>query len=197
MASKKKRPQEIQPELADKLEAALGHPIRAWCLAKLNDAPASAADLARLSGEKRNTVHYHMQVLERLGCIELVERTPVRGAEKKIYRGITRMLLDGDIWRRLSPQARTGISVKAVGESFERAQKALEAGTFDHRLDRVVVNHKPSLDEEGWQEAVEILREAHERIEQLEPEAIQRTPELTGRRRFTISLLGYESPPGR
>lgn len=195
MATEGERPQEIQPELSDKLEEALGHPVRAWCLAKLNDSPAAASDLAKLSTQPRNTIHYHMQVLERLGCIELVETERVRGAEKKIYRGTTRVLLDHDSWTNLSSRTRTGISVKAVGESFERAQKALEAGTFDKRLDRVVVNHKPSLDEEGWDQAVDILREAHERIERLEMEAINRTPDPLGRQRFTISLLGYESPP--
>lgn len=196
MGKERERPQEIQPELSDKLEEALGHPVRAWCLAKLNDAPAAASDLAKLSKQPRNTIHYHMQVLERLGCIELVETQHVRGSEKKIYRGTTRVLLDQGIWNKLSPKTRTGISVKAVGESFERAQKALEAGTFDRRLERVVVNHKPSLDEEGWQEAVDILREAHERIERLEIEAINRTPDPLRRSRFTLSLLGYESPPG-
>jgi hypothetical protein len=116
--------------------------------------------------------------------------------EKKIYRGKTRMLLDDDIWRKLRKKTRTGISVKAVAESIERAQRALEAGTFDSRLDRVVANYKPMLDEEGWDEVVEILREAHERIEGVEPRALARTPDHMNRRRTTITLMAYESPPG-
>jgi hypothetical protein len=193
----RKRPPECQQEIAGKLEEALGHPLRAWILAQLNDSPAAASDLAKKSGEPRNRVNYHFRELERLDCIELIDTVKVRGnMEKKIYRGKTRMLLDDDIWRKLRKKTRTGISVKAVAESIERAQRALEAGTFDSRLDRVVANYKPMLDEEGWDEVVEILREAHERIEGVEPRALARTPDHMNRRRTTITLMAYESPPG-
>lgn len=52
------------------------------------------------------------------------------------------------------------------------------------------------LDEQGWDEIVEILREAHERIEGVEPRALARTPDHMKRRRTTITLMAYESPPG-
>jgi hypothetical protein len=193
----RKRPQECQHEIAGRLEEALGHPLRAWILAQLNDAPAAAADLAKKSEEPRNRVNYHFRELERLDCIELIDTVKVRGnMEKKIYRGKTRMLLDDDIWKKLGKKTRTGISVKAVAESFERAQRALESGTFDSRVDRVVANYKPMLDEEGWDEVIEILREAHERIQGVEPRAIARNPDHMKRKRTTITLMAYESPPG-
>jgi hypothetical protein len=193
----RKRPPECQHEIAGKLEEALGHPLRAWILAQLNDAPAAAADLAKKSGEPRNVVGYHVRQLERLDCIELIDTVRVRGnMEKKIYRGKTRMLLDDDIWEKLGEKTRTGISVKAVAEAVERAQRALEAGTLDSRLDRVVANYKPMLDDEGWSEVIEILRDAHERIQEVEPRAISRNPDHMKRKRTTITLMAYESPRG-
>lgn len=194
MAKKSKRAHKVQSEPAGQLEAALCHPLRAWCLAKLNEINASAAELARESGEPRNVVNYHFKMLEQLGCIELVEERPVRGTPAKIYRATRRVLLEQGDWEGLGVVSRTGISVKAFGETFERAQQALEAGTFDNRLDRVIANYKLSLDEQGWAEAVEILCSAHRRLEQVEPDSINRTPSPSQRSRFTFSLLGYESP---
>lgn len=191
-----KRPQEFSQELTEHLEKALCHPLRAKMLAKVNERPYSPSELADLLGEDLNKVSYHMKVLVENSCAEEVSREIVRGAEKTTYRGITRMLIDDETWQRFSRTTRTGISVKAFGETVERGQQALEAGTFDLRTDRVLVNHKLSLDDEGWRDAVEILREAHERIEELEPAAIQRSPDGLDRSRFTVSLLAYQSPPG-
>jgi DNA-binding transcriptional ArsR family regulator len=195
MPKRAKRPKMVvQRESADKLAVALGHPLRAWCLAKLNEEKACAADLAKRSGEPRNVVSYHFKVLRELGCIELVEEKPVRGTHAKVYRGIRRMVLDHGDWDGLGPECRMGISDKALEETFDRGQHALEAGTFDKRLDRVIANYKLSLDDEGWANGVEILRDAHARLEQVEPKSINRTPDPSERSRFTISLLGYESP---
>jgi hypothetical protein len=192
----RKRPQEIYEQWTDRLEKAVCHPLRAKLLAKYNEQAYSPSELAELLGEKLNSVSYHTNVLRKYKCVELVDREMVRGAEKTTYRGVTRMVIDDNIWKKLKPNSKTGISIKAVGETFERIQKAIEAGTFDSKDDRVVVNHKVSLDDEGWSEAVGIMREAHERIEALEPDAINRTPDSLGRHRFTLTLLAYESPPG-
>ncbi len=173
---------------------ALGHPLRAWCLAKLNEGETSGAKLSHLSGEPRNKVNYHLRVLAELGCIELVEERRVRGVFEKIYRAAVKVVLDYGDWERLSFQTRSGISVKALGETLELVEEAFEAETFDRRSDRIAANYKPSLDEEGWREGVEILRELHRRLEELEPESLERTPDPALRSRFTITVMGYESP---
>jgi hypothetical protein len=181
---------------AAQLQKALGDPLRAWVLAKINDCPTSAADLERISGEPRNKIAYHLKKLCELDCAELHDTIQVRGAVKKIYRGKTKMLITPEMWEKLDLPARNGISIKILNEGLERAWKALEYGTFDARLNRFAANYKPRLDEEGWEEAHEILMRVHDELEGLEPTSKDRTPDFMERRPFTVSIYGYESPQG-
>lgn len=187
------------PGLGQRLAKAFAHPLRAEILTMLNEKPGSAKDLEGRLKEKGeevslNVIAYHVRVLDTLDCVELIETEAIRGATKKTYRGTTRMLLDQDAWSNLSRETRIGISAGAIGETAERAQKALEAGTFDNRRDRAIINLKMSLDEQGWKDILEVVEKAYERCEEIEPEAINRTPDPAERFSATISLLAYESP---
>jgi hypothetical protein len=184
--------------IASKLERALSDPLRAWVLAQLNDAPAAAVDLARKSGEPRNRISYHIGKLVEWDCAELIDTIKVRGTEKKIFAAKTRALITGEMWERMNLNSRNGISIKILNEGVERAQRALESGTFDNRLDRIAANYKPRLDEEGWQEAKALLHEVHQKFyEELEAKAVVRHPDPMDRRPFTFSMYLYESPSGR
>ncbi len=189
--------------IASKLEKALRHPLRAWVLAQLNDAPAAAVDLEKRSAQfgrriPRNRISYHIHKLVKWDCAELIDTQKVRGTEKKIYRAKTRVLITQAMWERMELDARNGISIEILNEGVERAQMALEGGTFDKRIDRIAANYKPRLDDEGWAEAVAMLRELHQEFyEELEARAIERHPDPMDRRPITFSMYLYESPPGR
>lgn len=190
------------PGLAQRLAKAFAHPLRAELLTMLNEKPGSAKDLKDRLGEKGieeslNLVAYHLRVLVEIKCVELVDTEAIRGATKKIYRGTTRMLLDEGIWPNLSKESRVAISAGAIGETAERAQQALEEGTFDKRKDRAIINLKMNLDERGWKEILKVIHDAYHRCEDIEPEAINRTPDPDERFCTTISLLAYESPEKR
>jgi len=76
------RPVSIDTRLAK----ALSNPLRAEALALIGeglDSPKLVA--ARLDADLR-TVAYHVRVLRRLGCIELSETRPRRGATEHVYR---------------------------------------------------------------------------------------------------------------
>lgn len=188
--------QDQEDRLARKLEKALSDPLRAWILAQLNDCPSAASDLAEKSGEPRNKISYHIGKLEEWECVELIDTIQVRGTVKKIYRGTTRVLITPDVWEKLSLNSRNGISIKILNEGLERAQAALEGGTFDVRLDRVAANYKPRLDEEGWKEATEIAHRVHSEFMDLEARSIARHPDYMDRKQFTFSMYLYESPSG-
>lgn len=190
------------PGLGQRLAKAFAHPLRAEVLTMLNEKPGSAKDLEgrlREKGEEvsLNVIAYHLRVLDKLNCVELIETETIRGATKKTYRGTTRMLLDRDAWSNLSRETRIGISAGAIGETAERAQKALEEGTFDNRRDRAIINLKMSLDERGWKDVLKAIEKAYERCEEIEPEAINRMPDPAERFGVTVSLLAYESPKKR
>ncbi|HEX3042228.1 MAG TPA: helix-turn-helix domain-containing protein [Solirubrobacterales bacterium] len=189
-----------EPEAAIRaanLHKALRDPTRAWVLAQLNDAPAAASDLAARPGIPRQRISYHIEMLVKYECAELLDTIPIRGATKKIFRGTVPVLVMPEDWAKMGLGSRNGWSIKILSEAFDRAQRALEAGTFDKRLDRIAANYKPRLDEEGWAEAFTMLAEIHEKFEHLEEASVARHPDFMDRTPITFSMLLYESPQGR
>jgi DNA-binding transcriptional ArsR family regulator len=193
-STKSSRSGEREPTFDSRLARALNHPLRVRILAVLNERPASPKELAEILDEELSNVSYHTRELYRLDCIEVAKREQVRGAMKTTYRGTTRMMLDDDAWERLTKETRNGISIAAVGEVIERASTAIEADTFDARTDRHVITLKMDVDEQGWSEVSGIVLDAHRRLENVEVDAANRTPDPQNRVRITVSLLSYESP---
>jgi DNA-binding transcriptional ArsR family regulator len=74
--------QSIDPRLAK----ALSNDVRAQALRLIADGTASPKDLANRLGLDLRGVAYHVRVLARLGCIELVETHSRRGAVEHVYR---------------------------------------------------------------------------------------------------------------
>ncbi len=179
------------PTLEQRFAKALNHPMRTQILTHLNDRPLSPVDLVPILGAKLSNISYHCRVLLKYQCIEVVDQTQVRGAMKTRYRATTRMILDRDHWDRLSRETRNGISMSAVGEVIDRATKAIEADTFDKRTDRWVMTLKMDADERAWGEVNDIVREAYERISEVESQTASRRGEKF---RVTVSMLSYESP---
>jgi hypothetical protein len=198
---------EERAAVATKLHKALRDPTRAWVLAQINDAPAAAVDLEARSrqlpeGEiPRQRISYHLNMLVKYECAELIDIVQgSRGAMKKIYRGTTPVLVLPPEWAKMDRSDRNGWSIKILNEGFLRAERALEAGTFDKRLDRIAANYKPRLDEEGWAEAWELLAEIHRQFAPggpLEAASLARSPDHMDRTPLTLSMYFYESPPGR
>jgi hypothetical protein len=146
-------------------------------------------------GAELSNVSYHVKQLRELDCIEAVSREQKRGAVKTKYRATAQMLLTNENWEKLNQETRGGISINAVGEVIDLVTKALQAGTFDKRLDRHVITLKADLDEKGWEEVASIIALAYEHLSRVPEEAANRTPDAAERFRATISLLSYESPP--
>lgn len=182
--------------LDKRLAQALNHPLRTEIIAILGDRCASPREMADMLGEELSNVSYHTKELLKLECIEVVDREQVRGALKTRYRATTKMLLDTPDWERLDKTVRTGISINAINEVTHRASAAVEAGTFDRRVDRTIITLKMDVDDQGWLDANEALRIAYERLGEVEVEAATRKAKGAPTFRMTASLLGYESPTG-
>lgn len=145
---------------------ALSHPLRVRLLALLEERAASPRQLADLVGAKLGVVAYHVRTLERLGLVELVEETRVRGAIEHHYRSLERPKVTDQTWADASPvakQAEIGASLQLI---HEYASAAAAAGGFDdddRHLSRIALR----LDSEGASElgrAVERLMSEAERI---------------------------------
>jgi DNA-binding transcriptional ArsR family regulator len=92
---------------------ALVHPVRARALAILNDRTASPNEIAKELGQGVGHVSYHINVLKKCGCIELVDTAPRRGAVEHYYRAISRedrhlawtpMLVDEQGWADITAE---------------------------------------------------------------------------------------------
>jgi DNA-binding transcriptional ArsR family regulator len=76
------RPASIDQRLAKALSSSL----RVQALALIADGVDSPKAIAEKLGLDVRSVAYHVRVLRELGCIELVETQPRRGAVEHIYR---------------------------------------------------------------------------------------------------------------
>lgn len=76
------RPASIDQRLAK----ALSSSVRVRALALIAEGVASPKAIAGELGLDVRSVAYHVRVLRELGCIELVETQPRRGAVEHIYR---------------------------------------------------------------------------------------------------------------
>ncbi|HVY77811.1 MAG TPA: winged helix-turn-helix domain-containing protein [Solirubrobacterales bacterium] len=72
----------IDPRLAK----ALSNEVRARALDLLAESPRSPKEIATEMDLDVRSLAYHVRVLKKLGCIELVETRPRRGAVEHIYR---------------------------------------------------------------------------------------------------------------
>jgi predicted transcriptional regulator len=72
----------IDPRLAK----ALSNDVRAQALGLLSEGAWSPKAIATKLGLDVRGVAYHVRVLKKLGCIELVETRPRRGAIEHVYR---------------------------------------------------------------------------------------------------------------
>lgn len=195
-AATRKRRAPKQGTLEERLARAMSHPLRAKLLAMLNTNPASSSELDKLLPDvPLSNISYHVKELFGWELIEVVRKEQVRGAMKTVYRGTTKMQLDDDAWKKMSAEAKDGISIEAVREVLERANCAIRGGTFDKRDDRHVITVIPDLDERGWKEVSRAIANTYEEIDDIAAETANREPDPSKRFRATVSMLCYESPP--
>jgi DNA-binding transcriptional ArsR family regulator len=178
------------------LITALKHPMRAQALITLNARTASPKEIADELGVQVATVSYHVDVLERLGCIELVRTAKRRGATEHYYRGVGPQYLDDKFWAKLSGGVRNSISLTAIRVLIGAIRESVKAGLFDRRKDRHVSVVTYNLDDRGWREATKVMEETLDRIMEIGVESEGRIAEEGGEDtvRATFGLLAFESP---
>jgi DNA-binding transcriptional ArsR family regulator len=184
------------------LVKALAHPVRAEALTILNARVASPTEIAKELGLPVGNVSYHVNELEKFGCIELVRTERRRGATEHYFRGVARSYLDDPFWSQLSHGVRNGISMGALRVLIGAVRESVEAGLFDARTDRHASVVTYNLDEQGWAEAralyestlngiMEIGAQSEGRLAEGDPD--NRATAL----RATFGQLAFESPSSK
>ena len=174
---------------------ALSHPLRVRILALLDERTASPVELAGWLGATLGSVAYHVRTLERMGLIELIRESRVRGAVEHHYRAKERPSVSDEAWAAAPPiakQAAVSASLETIG-AYARAASA--AGGFDHgnsHLTRTALR----LDARGFNDlsraCLRLLAQV-DRIEEAAKERTARNPHAGETKDIALVMMLFEA----
>ena len=153
---------------------AFAHPLRVQILIILNEKVASPNMLAQQLDQSLNLVAYHVRVLEKYDCIELVDTKQRRGATEHFYRATRRQFLSDDEWSRLPESLRPGMAGAVLKSVFEDLEAASKSGTLDEVEDIHLSRTPMVLDKEGWNDVSQALKGCLDRLLEIQTEASER-----------------------
>jgi DNA-binding transcriptional ArsR family regulator len=174
---------------------AFAHPLRVQILIILNEKVASPNMLAQQLDESLNLVAYHVRVLEKYDCIELVDTKQRRGATEHFYRATRRQFLTASEWSRLPDSLRPGLSGAALKAAFDDVEEALDSGTFDELEDRHLSRTPLVVDQKGWEDTASLLSDALDRLLEIQAESGKRLAESKAESMLSkVVMLHFKSP---
>jgi DNA-binding transcriptional ArsR family regulator len=179
-----------------RLIKALAHPLRVRILSLLETREmASPNEMSEELGVSLGVMSYHVRRLHALGFLELVKRTPRRGAIEHHYRAKARPRVSDDVWAETPGIVKRAMVGATLQQITGYVNAAAAGGGFDRseaHLSRTLL----MLDEEGWEQlAAEMVRwvDVVERIEAESQERISKTPggeaESTAKRTAAVMML--------
>ena len=164
MAVKTKTKKKKETGVDQRLVKALAHPLRVEILTILNERMASPNELSKELEEGLSQVSYHVKVLKDFECIEMVKTEPRRGAVEHYYRATSRAYLTDRDWQSLPDSIKPGMSASGLKMIIDDVVGAINAGSFNARED-VHMSWTPGVvDEQGWNESVDLVNETLEKL---------------------------------
>lgn len=146
------------PALIDpRLTKALSHHLRVHILNILNDGPNSPSGMAKMVDAPLNLISYHVKVLLRYECVELIRTRTEGGRKESVYRATERQFFSREEWEAVEPKSRKPITASILQMVSEDAGKALATGLFDVVPNNHLSRSPIRVDREGWREIVDIL----------------------------------------
>lgn len=184
------------------LNEALGHPVRGLILQFLDEREGCCAEVAEALNLSYHSVSNHMRKMaEPIGpglppLIDLVGTDMRRGGTMKIYKTISRPVIDDETWREL-PQLLRELNSVHVGQLFiDEMIEAMKARTFDARADRAMVRTILVLDEEGYERMGSIVAHFLEQVQDLEAESCSRLVESEEKGiNIVVGAVAFEKAP--
>ena len=163
--------------ISARMAKALADPWRVRILAELSVRPLSPSRFVEQVGGELTHISRCFRQLADWGYIEVVEERPGRrrgAAIEHVYRGIQRAYFDTSTWEGIPRSARDAASRSAVNSYFARIAEAVEAGTFDHEVDRHLSWDGVVLDKQAWRQLGDRLDDVLAWLSELEVEALSR-----------------------
>jgi DNA-binding transcriptional ArsR family regulator len=149
---------------------AMSHPLRQKILQGLNERVASPSQLARELGDPLPKVAYHVKVLLEHGAVELVETKTTGPSIEHFYRATTRVLFDDEHWSQLPLSIRRSLFDHTLEQTWQHLVDAAREGGFDEPRTHITWSAH-DLDEETYQEMVDLLAETLERAMEIQAKA--------------------------
>jgi DNA-binding Lrp family transcriptional regulator len=166
------------------LVKALSHPLRWQILSMMNQGTSTPAGIARRLGVRTENVSYHVRVLCELGIIELIGTTPVRGALEHHYRATHRAELSDADSKTMPTEVR--LDLIRIGASDQPYQRS------DAHFSQVPLR----LDEEGYAEVTDLMKDTLDRIMAIEAESLARLAgDESGEVRTEVTMLHFPYVP--
>jgi DNA-binding transcriptional ArsR family regulator len=174
---------------------AFAHPLRVQILIILNERVASPNMLAQELDQSLNLVAYHVRVLEKYDCVELVDTKQRRGATEHFYRATRRQFLSDAEWARMPEVLRPGLSGAMLKAAFHDIEDAVRAGTMDEIEDRHLSRTPMVVDRRGWEEVATLLGETLERLLEIQAGSSARLAESEEDGMLSkVEIMHFKSP---
>jgi DNA-binding transcriptional ArsR family regulator len=174
---------------------AFAHPLRVQILIILNERVASPNLLAQELDQSLNLVAYHVRVLEKYDCIELVDTKQRRGATEHFYRATRRQFLTDSERARMPEVLRPGIATAVLKSVFQDVEEAVSSGTMEEVEDIHLSRTPMVVDQQGWSDAATLLNETLDRLLEIQTEASGRIAEAKEPGILSkVAMLHFKSP---
>lgn len=156
MALSGKRPPKL---VDDRLAVALSHETRETALALCSIRPTSTKEIADASETSVSAAWYHVDKLEKLGCIQEAFSRQRRGARERFFEATCDYYFDSEAWENVPADQRSGTIMRIlrlIAHDVDLAVKAKTIEAADSHLSRIPID----LDSKGREEAYAVLGRA-------------------------------------
>lgn len=190
-------PRQQPPALTNiRLAAAMTHPTRLHAMRVLAERTATPRQIAEEIGEPVNNVAYHVKILARLGCVELVETRPARGGRvaERVYIASQRPFYDDSAWAQLGDREKLNVVGAIMQHVTEDIADAMVHGTFYEPDDNHLSRSPMVVDQEGWRETIELLDETVERLAAIQERVNARSGGTEDSMETKVAILHFHSP---
>lgn len=181
---------------SQRLASAMSHPTRLGAMRILVERVATPGEIASALEEPINNVAYHIRVLKRLECIELVGTKQAHGGRvaEHFYKASQRPYWDSEAWEQLDEHQKLGVTGAIMNQISEDIAKAMSHGTFNEFDDNHISRSPMIVDKDGWKEVVSLLDQTIDEL--LEIQARVNARQADEKLLHThIEIIQFFSPP--
>lgn len=158
---------------------------------------ATPREIAAEIDEPINNVAYHIKILKRLGCIELLQTRQTQGGRvaEHVYKATQRPYWDDEEWKQLDEGEKLDVTAAIMQQISEDIAEAMSHGTFNAHDDNHISRSPMTVDGEGWQEVTDLLKVTMDELMEIQVRVNDRGAKPDDTLRTSVAIIQFESPP--